>query len=119
VTAKVPSVAGALENVTVSPSTKPFVLATCTLRGFTDVTPTVAFPVMFPATVAFEMSVPAGMEAYGQLPSVRYEFVATDATLNVPRPAIFTGKFVPAKPVVFANGTYTAEGVNRDVVTVF
>jgi hypothetical protein len=83
---------------------KPFVLATLKLSGFVDVEATVALPVTFPATVAFEISVPPGMEAYGKLPRVKY-VEETEATLYVPKPAIFTGKLVPAKPFVFAKGT--------------
>lgn len=111
----VPSVAGALENVTVSPITNPFVLPMVKFKGFVDVAPVVTFPV----TDAFEISVPIGIAAYGQLPMVREEFVMTEATLNVPNPEIFTGKFVPENPLVFANGMVRAVGVNRVDVTVF
>ena len=99
-TVRVPRDATEGVTVTVSPITKPFVLATVKFTGFVDVAPVVTFP----AAVAFEIRVPAGIDTYGYGEMVKDEFVTKATTLYVPKPAIFTGKFAPEKVDVFAKG---------------
>jgi hypothetical protein len=99
-TVRVPRDATEGVTVTVSPITKPFVLATVKFTGFVDVAPVVTFP----ATVAFEMRVPAGIAVYGYGEIANDVFVTTETTLYVPNPDIVTGKLAPENVDVFAKG---------------
>jgi hypothetical protein len=88
-------------KVTVSPITKPFVLATVRFRGLVDVDAVVTFD-----AVPCVTTVPDGMGAYGKGLRFRDVLSVVETIVNVPTPTKVAGP--GEKPDVFEIGTARA-----------